>query len=213
MKNKKKTDGFEFELVETKKDKDNQAIPEEKPEEIKNDEVINNNPEINKPKVEEKKDNTVDKEKEPVPVKEEKKIEPKVEEKPKEEKKVEPKAEEPKKEEVKIEPKKEEDKIEPKKEEVIIMPIKEKTSSIREYLKSLINNEMSADQLDKHQSVLAELDEIDKEDTANLQEITSCKDKIVSLVKSQGTATPPKDTVEKEPRSLEEIAQAIMGGN
>ena len=126
MKNKKKTDGFEFELVESKKDKekDNQAIPEEKPEDIKKDEVINNNPE---PKVEEKKDNTEnkEKEKEPVPVKEEKKVEPKVEEKPKEEKKVEPKAEEPKKEEIKIEPKKEEVKVEPKKEEVKVEPKKE----------------------------------------------------------------------------------------
>ena len=126
MKNKKKTDGFEFELVESKKDKekDNQAIPEEKPEDIKKDEVINNNPE---PKVEEKRDNTEnkEKEKEPVPVKEEKKVEPKVEEKPKEEKKVEPKAEEPKKEEIKIEPKKEEVKVEPKKEEVKVEPKKE----------------------------------------------------------------------------------------
>ena len=128
MKNKKKTDGFEFELVETKKDKekDIQAISEEKPEDIKKEEAINNNPEADKPKEEEIKDSTENKEKESSPVKEEKKVEPKVEEKPKEEKKVEPKIEEPKKEEVKIEPKKEEPKKEePKKEEIKIEPKQE----------------------------------------------------------------------------------------
>ena len=132
MKNKKKTDGFEFELVETKKDKDtgnNQAIPEEKPEEVKKDEVINNNPEENKPKVEETKENTDNKPKEPAPVKEEKKVEPKVEEKPKEVEKTETKVEEvkpePKKEEVKVEPKKEEVKVEEKKEEAKVEPKKE----------------------------------------------------------------------------------------
>ena len=157
MKNKKKTDGFEFELVETKKDKekDNQAIPEEKPEEIKKEEVVNNNPEADKAKVEEKKDITENKEKESAPVKEEKKEEPKKEEPKKEEVKIEPKKEEPKKEEpkkeepkkeetkkeeVKVEPKKEEPKTEevkvepkkeePKKEEKKVEPKKEKPKKV-----------------------------------------------------------------------------------
>ena len=41
-------------------------------------------------------------------------------------------------------------------------------------------------------------------------EISSCKDQIVSLVKSQGTSEVPKE--EKKPRTLEEIANDTLNG-
>lgn len=89
--------------------------------------------------------------------------------------------------------------------------MKESTNKIREYLNGLITKEMSAEQLEKHQEMLGELDKIDTaEDTYN-KEIDDCKDQIVKLVKSQGTANPPQDGP-KQPRSLEEIATAIIGG-
>ena len=112
-KNKKKGDGFEFELVEKKKDgnvEKNEIIPEEKDN--------NNNDEKKEPPKEESKKEESKKEE---PKKEEpKKEEPKKKEPPKEEpKKEESKKEEPKKEELKKEePKKEEPKKEePKKEQ------------------------------------------------------------------------------------------------
>ena len=89
--------------------------------------------------------------------------------------------------------------------------MKESTNKIRDYLKSLITKEMSADQLEQHQSMINELDQIDQQEDNLHKEIDDCKDQIVKLVKSQGTATPPQDEP-KKPRSLEEIAQAIRGG-
>ncbi len=59
--------------------------------------------------------------------------------------------------------------------------------------------------------MIRELDEVEKEEDSYKQEISSCKDQIVSLVKSQGSATPPQDEP-RQPRSLEEIANAITGG-
>lgn len=89
--------------------------------------------------------------------------------------------------------------------------IKDRTKVLREYLQSITTKDMSAEQLEKHQSMINELDEVDKEDDLNLKEISDCKDQIVSLVKSQGSSNPPKDEPQK-PRSLEEIAQATIGG-
>ena len=89
--------------------------------------------------------------------------------------------------------------------------IKDRTARIREYLQSITTKDMSADDLKVHQSMIAELDEVDKEDDSNLKEISDCKDQIVSLVKSQGSSNPPKDEPQKA-RSLEEIASAMIGG-
>ena len=110
IKNKKKTDGFEFELVEKKKDgniETNQIIPEEKDKEK---ETTDNTEIKDKPKEQEikteSKENIQEKENK---IQEQQVKEEKIEEKPKEEKK----------EEIKIEPKKEEIKEELKEEKKI----------------------------------------------------------------------------------------------
>lgn len=88
--------------------------------------------------------------------------------------------------------------------------IKETTSKLREYLQSIMTKDMSAEELEKHQTALSSLDSLDNEEESYQNEIASCKDQIVRLVKSQGNANPPKE--EQQPRSLEEIANAITGG-
>lgn len=86
--------------------------------------------------------------------------------------------------------------------------MKEKTSALRAYLQELTTKEMSAEQLEKHNQMLALFDEIDKEDEANVKEIQDCKNIIVSNIKSQGSAAAPQE--EKKPRSLEEIAKDML---
>lgn len=88
--------------------------------------------------------------------------------------------------------------------------IKERTSNIREFIKGLITKEMSTEEISKCESMISELDEMDKEEDSYQSEISSCKDKIVSLVKSQGNDTPPQE--EKKPRTLEEISNDLFGG-
>lgn len=90
--------------------------------------------------------------------------------------------------------------------------IKTKTENVRAFIKGLISSDMSAEDIDKHQKVLDTLDEIDKEEDSYTNEINVCKDKIVSLIKTEGTANPPQDEGNKQPRSLEEIAKSISGG-
>ena len=89
--------------------------------------------------------------------------------------------------------------------------IKEKTGSIREFIKGLINSDMSKEQIDNHERFVKMLDEIDQEDESKDKEIRDCKDKIVSLIKAEGSSNPPEDG-DKKPRTLEEIAQATLGG-
>lgn len=89
--------------------------------------------------------------------------------------------------------------------------IKEKTGSIREFIKGLINPDMSKEQIDQYEGMVKQLDEIDREDESKDKEIRDCKDKIVSLIKTEGSSNPPEDG-EKKPRSLEEIAKATLGG-
>lgn len=89
--------------------------------------------------------------------------------------------------------------------------IKEKTGSIREFIKGLINSDMSKEQIDQCEGMVKQLDEIDQEDESKDKEIRECKDKIVSLIKTEGSNNPPEDG-EKKPRSLEEIAKATLGG-
>ena len=88
--------------------------------------------------------------------------------------------------------------------------IKNHVSILREYFQNLTTKEMSAEELQKHQDMLKEFDEIDKEADQKDAEISSCKDQIVSLVKSQGTSEVPKE--ERKPRTLEEIANDTLNG-
>ena len=91
--------------------------------------------------------------------------------------------------------------------------IKSKTEEVRAFIKGLINPNMSSEEIDKHQAILNKLDEIDKDEDSYNKEINSCKDKIVSLIKSEGSANPPQENEgDKKPRSLEEIAKSISNG-
>ena len=91
--------------------------------------------------------------------------------------------------------------------------IKSKTKEVRDFITGLINSDMSTEDIEKHQKMLSKLDEIDKEEESLTQEINSCKDKIVSLIKTEGSANPPQDGEgNKNPRSLEEIAKSIANG-
>lgn len=88
--------------------------------------------------------------------------------------------------------------------------MKERTSVLKAYLQELMTKEWSAEQISKHNEMLAELDELDKEEEAYKKEIADCKDIIVSSVKSQGNGNPPQE--EKKSRSLEEIAKDMLNG-
>lgn len=91
--------------------------------------------------------------------------------------------------------------------------IKDSTNKVREFLKSKITSEMSTDEINSYQKMIEELDSIDNEDEKASQELTKCKDTIVTLVNKQGNANPPKDeTGQQAPRSLEEIAQSVVNG-
>ena len=90
--------------------------------------------------------------------------------------------------------------------------IKSKTEEVRAFIKGLINKDMSSEDIEKHQKMLDNLDAIDKDEESYTKEINSCKDKIVSLIKSEGSANPPQEEENKKPRSLEEIAKSISNG-
>ncbi len=91
--------------------------------------------------------------------------------------------------------------------------MKEKISNVREFIKGLITTEMSNEDIEKHQKMLNELDDIEKEEESYKKEISECKDKIVSLIKTEGSSNPPKeDGGNQQPRSLEEIAKSISNG-
>lgn len=86
------------------------------------------------------------------------------------------------------------------------------TDKVRNFLKGKINDQMSAEELQDYQSMLEELDNIDNESKATHEELAKCKDQIVTLVRTQGTATPPADDPEPKPRSLQEIANSVING-
>lgn len=90
--------------------------------------------------------------------------------------------------------------------------IKDRVSKLKDYFQGLMSKEMSTEELEKHQEMLAEFDEIDKESDQQLEEISSAKDQIVKLVKSQGSSDKPKEEKEQKPRTLEEIAQDTING-
>lgn len=91
--------------------------------------------------------------------------------------------------------------------------IKESTSQLRDYIKGIINQDMTAEEISKHEGMLKKLDEIEQESDSQENEIRSCKDKIVSLIKTDGSSNPPReDGGTKTPRSFEEIANDMFGG-
>lgn len=91
--------------------------------------------------------------------------------------------------------------------------IKTKTEEVRAFIKGLIKSDMPTEDIDKHQKMLETLDEIDKDEESYNKEINSCKDKIVSLIKAEGSANPPQENEgDKKPRSLEEIAKSMTNG-
>ena len=89
------------------------------------------------------------------------------------------------------------------------MAIKEKTKVVKEFLKSHITKDMKTEDIEKYQQMIQHLDDIDGEEDTYTKEISDCKDKIVSLIKNEGSANPPQDEQEKQPRSLKEIAESI----
>lgn len=91
--------------------------------------------------------------------------------------------------------------------------IKDSTGKVKDFIKGLITSEMESSELQKYQDMITELDSIDNDEARIQKELTDCKDQIVKLVKSQGSANPPKEQIgEPTPRSLEEIASSVING-
>jgi len=91
--------------------------------------------------------------------------------------------------------------------------IKTSTQNLREFITSQIKSDMEKSEIDKYQEILKELDTINSEDDARDKELVECKEVIIKQVKTSGSKDEPKEQEsEKEPRSLEEIAQSIENG-
>ena len=84
--------------------------------------------------------------------------------------------------------------------------------NVKNFLKGLITSETSTDDVQKYQGLISEIEEVEQEQKSTSDELAKCKDTIVSLVNHQGSAKPPKDDVNTQPRSLEEIAQSVING-
>lgn len=87
------------------------------------------------------------------------------------------------------------------------------TNNVINFFKGLISSDTTtAKDVAKYQGFIKELEEVDQESLKKDEDISNYKDKIVSLVNHQGSATPPKDDAGNTPRSLEEIAQSVING-
>lgn len=87
------------------------------------------------------------------------------------------------------------------------------TNNVINFFKGLISSDTTtAEDVEKYQGFIKELEEVDQESLKKDEDISNYKDKIVSLVNHQGSANPPKDDVGNTPRSLEEIAQSVING-
>ena len=93
--------------------------------------------------------------------------------------------------------------------------IKSSTQALREFLTGAIKPDMEKSEIDAYQNIIKELDNIESEDDARDKELVECKEVIINQVKRSGSGDKPKETEseqEKEPRSLEEIANDKFGG-
>lgn len=88
--------------------------------------------------------------------------------------------------------------------------IKDLSKDIKDFLTSSINADMPKEQIDKYNEIIGLCDSIDEENSAQEKELHDCKEVIIKQVRSQGSSDKPKEEEsEKQPRTLEQIAQDL----
>ena len=94
------------------------------------------------------------------------------------------------------------------------MTFKEKTDGLRKFLKGLVKEDMSPEQLEEFNTHIAELDDLDQDYNKSEDERAKFKEKIVNMVMTQGDDRTPEDEHDgSKPMSIEEaVAQATKGG-
>lgn len=84
------------------------------------------------------------------------------------------------------------------------------TQKVREYLKSLMKNDMSKEEIETIDAHIKELDKIDEDFENKDKELKECKDIIINQIRNSGNTNQEikEEETPKEPRTFEEIAQA-----
>ena len=92
------------------------------------------------------------------------------------------------------------------------MKIQELIENLKSTLKDSIKDDMDVGTINKINQSIQDCDEILNEHSKVESELGECKNTIIKLVKTQGDANPPKETIpqEQQPRSLEEIARQTI---
>lgn len=86
------------------------------------------------------------------------------------------------------------------------MNFKEKLQAQKDYLKALIKDDTSADDIERINGLISSIDEVDKEHDDLLTEHAKTKDSLVRLVVNQGSSEKPKDdSGGSNPKSVDEI--------
>lgn len=90
--------------------------------------------------------------------------------------------------------------------------INELMATIKDFIQGSVKEDMSVDELNKHNEMLKACDDVLEENKAVESDLLSAKDTIVNMVKNQGSSNPPKEAEGNKPKSLEEIALSVIGG-
>lgn len=86
------------------------------------------------------------------------------------------------------------------------MTIKERLDSLRNIIKGKIKPESTQDELTELNSMLTELDEIEKDHNLVVEDSAKYKDTIVKMVLNQGDGKKPSDDSNgSEPKSMDEF--------
>lgn len=84
----------------------------------------------------------------------------------------------------------------------------ELAQALKDEINSMITTDMSEEQISKMTGLVSKVDGLAESHKATEDEAISVKEKYISLVKGYGTSKLPQDE-EAQPRSLEEIAEAM----
>ena len=94
------------------------------------------------------------------------------------------------------------------------MTFKEKTDGLRQFLKGLVKEDMTPEQLEEFNTHIAEIEELDQDYDKSENERAKYKEKIVNMVMTQGDDRTPSDEHDgSKPMSMEEaVKEATKGG-
>ena len=91
------------------------------------------------------------------------------------------------------------------------MTFKEKTESLRKFLKGLMKEDMSPEQLEEFNQHIAGINELDQDYDKSETDRVKYRDKIVNMVMTEGSDRTPADEHDgSKPMSIDEAVAQVM---